>query len=603
MTKTELLAPAGTAAIGRAAIDAGADAVYIGAERFGARTAAGNSMGDIAALAEYAHGFGAQVYLTMNTLLFEDELADARRTAWEAYEAGVDALIVQDMAFTQMELPPIALHASTQTFNLTPERASFLASAGFSRIVLERGASLDQIRAIRAAVPEHIELEAFVHGAICVSYSGQCYLGHALCGRGGNRGGCAQPCRSQYNLYNDRGQLLMRDRHLLSVRDMNLSGRLEDLIEAGICSLKIEGRLKEEGYVVNNTAYYNQRLDALGIPRTSVGRVTCDFTPNPEKSFSRGFTTYFWEGKRAGVLAPEAKSVGEAIGTVSKCEGTVVILRLKPGITINNGDGVCFLTPAGKLEGASVNRAEGNRLTLNKPADIPAGTEIFRNLDRSFRPSAHRSIAATVHFAPPVITATDETGISAAISLSGNHDSASNRELAERNIRNAFSKGGGTIFNITHVEMPSADNPLPFIPAAELNALRRELLAQLSVARLSAYQRPAAYSRPTSIPHFVTGLANDFRANAANSLAERFYREAGFELVEKALEAQDDPDLIGREVMRTAYCIRRETGTCLREHPELRGEKLFLENNGVRLELAFHCAECEMGVIYRGRKS
>lgn len=602
MTKTELLAPAGNAAIGRAAIDAGADAVYIGAERFGARTAAGNSMGDIAALAEYAHGFGAQVYLTMNTLLFEDELAAAQRTAWEAYEAGVDALIVQDMAFTQMELPPIALHASTQTFNLTPERAAFLASAGFSRIVLERGASLGQIRAIRAAVPEHIELEAFVHGAICVSYSGQCYLGHALCGRGGNRGGCAQPCRSQYNLYNDRGQLLMRNRHLLSVRDMNLSDRLGDLIEAGVCSLKIEGRLKEEGYVVNNTAYYHERLNALGIPRTSAGSVTCDFTPNPEKSFSRGFTTYFWEGKRAGVLAPEAKSVGEAIGTVSKCEGTVVILRLKPGITINNGDGVCFLTPAGKLEGASVNRADGNRLTLNKPADIPAGTEVFRNLDRSFRPSASRHITATVRFAPPVITATDETGISATVPLPGSYDPASNRELAEWNVRNAFSKSGGTIFNVTHVEMPNANDSLPFIPAAELNALRRELLAQLLTARLEAYQTPAAYSRPTSMPHTVTGLANDFRANAANSLAERFYREAGFELTEKALETQDSPDLIGREVMRMAYCIRREAGTCLREHPELRGERLFLENNGLRLELAFHCAECEMGVIYRGRK-
>lgn len=602
MTKTELLAPAGTAAIGRAAIDAGADAVYIGAERFGARTAAGNSMDGIAALAEYAHGFGAQVYLTMNTLLFDNELAEAQRTAWEAYEAGVDALIVQDMAFTRMELPPVALHASTQTFNLTPERASFLAAAGFSRIVLERGASLDQIRAIRAALPEHIELEAFVHGAICVSYSGQCYLGHALCGRGGNRGGCAQPCRSQYNLYNDRGELLLKDRHLLSVRDLNLSDRIGELIEAGVCSLKIEGRLKEEGYVVNNTAYYDRRLHALGVPRSSAGRATCDFVPNPEKSFSRGFTTYFWDGKQPGVLAPEAKSVGESIGTVSKNEGAGVVLKLKPGITINNGDGICFLTPGGKLEGASVNRVSGERLTLNKSADIPVGTEIFRNLDRSFRPSAHRSLAVTVHFAPPVITATDETGISTTVPLPENYDSASNRELAERNIRNAFSKSGGTIFNVTQVEMPPVNDPLPFIPSAELNALRRELLERLSTARLNAYRKPAPYVRPVSMPHIATGVANDFRANAANSLAERFYREAGFELVEKALEAQEGPDLTGREVMRTAYCIRRETGTCLREHPELRGEKLFLENNGVRLELAFHCAECEMGVIFRGRK-
>lgn len=601
MTKIELLAPAGTATIGRAAIDAGADAVYIGAERFGARTAAGNSMDDIAALAEYAHGFGTQVYLTMNTLLLADELEEAQHTAWAAYEAGVDALIVQDMAFTQMDLPPIALHASTQTFNLTPERALFLASAGFSRIVLERGASLAQMREIRAALPDHIELEAFVHGAICVSYSGQCYLGHALCGRGGNRGGCAQPCRSQYNLYNDKGELLMRDKHLLSVRDLNLSDRLNELIGAGVCSLKIEGRLKEEGYVVNNTAWYHRRLCALHVPRTSVGQVECDFEPNPSKSFSRGFTTYFFgEEKRAGVLAPEAKSVGETIGTVSKNEGTALTLKLKPGIALNNGDGICFLTAAGKLEGASVNRADGNRVLLNKAVDVKSGTEVFRNLDRSFRPTASRHIAVSVTFTPTAITATDGTGISVCIALGKSYETAGNRALAERNVRSSFSKSGGTVFDITNVSVPDS-GPLPFIPAAELNALRRKLLAELLSARLAAYRRPAPYVRPAVVPSLPPGIERDYRANIANPLAEKFYREAGFEVVERALEAQDGPKFMGREVMRSSYCIRRETGTCLKEHPELRGEKLFLENNGIRLELVFHCAACEMGIIYRGR--
>lgn len=600
MTKIELLAPAGTAAIGRAAIDAGADAVYIGAERFGARTAAGNSMDDIAALAEYAHGFGAQVYLTMNTLLLSDELEEAQHTAWAAYEAGVDALIVQDMAFTQMNLPPIALHASTQTFNLTPERAVFLASAGFSRIVLERGASLAQMREIRAALPGHIELEAFVHGAICVSYSGQCYLGHALCGRGGNRGGCAQPCRSQYNLYNDKGELLMRDKHLLSVRDLNLSDRLEELIGAGVCSLKIEGRLKEEGYVVNNTAWYHRRLCALHVPRTSVGEVKCHFEPNPSKSFSRGFTTYFWDGKRAGVSAPEAKSVGESIGTVSKSEGRALTLKLKPGIALNNGDGICFLTASGKLEGASVNRADGNRVLLNKAVDVKSGTEVFRNLDRSYRPTASRHIAVSVTFTPTAVTATDETGISAIVPLPDNYAPASNRELAERNIRSAFSKSGGTVFDVTNISVPDS-GPLPFIPAAELNGLRRKLLSELLSVRLAAYRRPAPYVRPAVAPSLPPGIEGDYRANVANPMAEKFYREAGFEVVEQALEAQDGPEFMGREVMRSPYCIRRETGTCLKEHPELRGEKLFLENNGIRLELVFHCAECEMGIIYRGR--
>lgn len=601
MTKIELLAPAGTAAIGRAAIDAGADAVYIGAERFGARTAAGNSMDDIAALAEYAHGFGAQVYLTMNTLLLADELEEAQHTARAAYEAGVDALIVQDMAFTQMDLPPIALHASTQTFNLTPERALFLASAGFSRIVLERGASLAQMREIRAALPDHIELEAFVHGAICVSYSGQCYLGHALCGRGGNRGGCAQPCRSQYNLYNDKGELLMRDKNLLSVRDLNLSDRLDELIGAGVCSLKIEGRLKEEGYVVNNTAWYHRRLCALHVPRTSVGQVECDFEPNPSKSFSRGFTTYFFgEEKRAGVLAPEAKSVGETIGTVSKSEGKALTLKLKPGIALNNGDGICFLTASGKLEGASVNRADGNRVLLNKAVDVKSGTEVFRNFDRSFRPTASRHIATSVTFTPKAVTATDGTGFSVCIALDKSYETAGNRALAERNIRSSFSKSGGTVFDITNVSVPDS-GPLPFIPAAELNALRRKLLAELLSARLAAYRRPAPYVRPAVVPSLPPGIERDYRANIANPLAEKFYREAGFEVVERALEAQDGPEFMGREVMRSPYCIRRETGTCLKEHPELRREKLFLENNGIRLELVFHCAACEMGIIYRGR--
>lgn len=601
MTKIELLAPAGTAAIGRAAIDTGADAVYIGAERFGARTAAGNNMDDIAALAEYAHGFGAQVYLTMNTLLLTDELEEAQHTAWAAYEAGVDALIVQDMAFTQMDLPPIALHASTQTFNLTPERALFLASAGFSRIVLERGASLAQMREIRAALPDHIELEAFVHGAICVSYSGQCYLGHALCGRGGNRGGCAQSCRSQYNLYNDKGELLMRDKHLLSVRDLNLSDRLDELIGAGVCSLKIEGRLKEEGYVVNNTAWYHRRLRDLRAPRTSVGEVEYDFEPNPSKSFSRGFTTYFFgEEKRAGVLAPEAKSVGETIGTVSKSGGKALTLKLKPGITLNNGDGICFLTAAGKLEGASVNRADGNRVLLNKAVDVKSGTEVFRNFDRSFCPTASRHIAVSITFTPTAVTATDGTGISVCIALGKSYETAGNRALAERNIRSSFSKSGGTVFDITKVSVPDS-GPLPFIPAAELNALRRKLLAELLSARLAAYRRPAPYVRPAVVPSLPPGIERDYRANIANPLAEKFYREVGFEVVERALEAQDGPEFMGREVMRSPYCIRRETGTCLKEHPELRREKLFLENNGLRLELVFHCAACEMGIIYRGR--
>lgn len=606
MTKIELLAPAGTAAIGRAAIDAGADAVYIGAERFGAREAAGNSMQDIAELVGYAHAFGARIYLTLNTLLFENELTAAERTAWEAYEAGVDALIVQDMAFTQMNLPPVALHASTQTFNATPERVRFLAKAGFSRIVLERGLSLHEIRAIRAALPAEMELEAFVHGAICVSYSGQCYLGHALCGRGGNRGGCAQPCRSQYNLITDNGNILARNKHLLSVSDLNLSDRLDQLVEAEVCSLKIEGRLKDESYVVNNTAYYHQRLHDLGVERCSTGVVTADFTPNPEKSFSRGFSTYFWDGKRAGVLAPEAKSVGEFVGTVNGVRDNTVTLNLQPGITIHNGDGICFLAPDGKLKGTNVNRADGNRIMLNKCDSFHVGAKVYRNSDRSFRPCATRKIEASVVLTPTCIQITDATGIQAEVAFDPTaYTPATNGELAAKNIRNALSKGGDTIFRIRNVSLdfPKSE-PLPFIPAAKLNALRRELLEYLLQARLDAYEQPEPYRKPTESPQ-APDFQADYRANIANSMAERFYREAGFSSIEQALEVAplSGATLVGREVMRTPYCIRRERGTCLKQHPELKNEKLFLENNGVMLELTFNCMRCEMGVIYRGHGS
>lgn len=596
----ELLAPAGNLAIGRAALHAGADAVYIGAERFGARTAAGNSMEDIATLVQEAHALGARVYLTLNTLLFDSELAAAQQTAFEAYEAGVDALIVQDMAFTQLDLPPIALHASTQTFNLTPERAAFLAAAGFSRLVVERGASLEQIKAIRAAIPEEVELEAFVHGAICVSYSGQCYLGHAVCGRGGNRGACAQPCRAQYNLYNNRGELLMRDRTLLSVRDLNLSDHLEEVIAAGVCSLKIEGRLKEESYVVNNTAHYHRRLQELGVQRTSEGVVQLDFEPNPEKSFSRGFTTYFWTGRHRGVMAPEARSIGEKIGQVERCEKSTLTLRLNSGIELHNGDGLCFIGSSGRLEGARVNRVEGNRVTLNKSVELPRGAALFRNADHSFHPTAQRYIEVTVAFTPTQIRVTDRSGHTASVTLRSDSERAANRELAARNIRNALMKSGGTIFRTTEVTLPS-EGDLPFLPASELNALRRTLLEQLQAERIKAYQRPTPYHRPSALPTLPPGTATDFRANVSNEAAAAFYRSVGSAVEEMALEAQRDPIFEGREVMRTPYCLRREMGTCLREHPELRNEKLYLENNGTRLELVFHCGSCEMGVIYRGR--
>lgn len=612
--RIELLSPAGNRDIGCAAIDAGADAVYIGADRFGAREAAGNSLEDIAELVQYAHGFGSRVYLALNTLLLEAELAAARDLIWGAYEAGVDALIVQDMAIPMMDLPPIALHASTQTFNLTPERVQFLAGAGFSRIVLERGLTLEGIRAIRRAIPDSVELEAFVHGAICVSYSGQCYLGHAVCGRGGNRGGCAQPCRAQYNLLNERGEVLFRDQHLLSVGDLNLSDHLEELIDAGVCSFKIEGRLKEKEYVVNNTAYYHRKLEELGVPRASARSVvTPSFEPNPAKSFSRGFTTYFWDGKQKGVRAAEARSIGERIGTVTAVhpDGSFTLTGTEPEVALHNGDGICFFTPAGKLTGTYINRVTGNTITPNRTGEVRAGLEIYRNYDRTFRPTAVRKIEAGIHLDlwTQTVTAMDSEEVSATLPFdTAPYEAAHNPELAEANIRKAFSKSGDTIFEVVRVEIDTPEETLPFIPAAALNILRRELLSRLHDTRLEQYLRPVAYQRPSIFPTLPTGISQaDYRANVANSLAEDFYRRCGTKITEWAVESsanQTPQEMIGREVMRTGYCLRRELDACPKKGAKMRpDEKWMLENNGMLLELQFDCPNCEMAVVYRGKKS
>lgn len=610
----ELLSPAGNREIGCAAIDAGADAVYIGAARFGAREAAGNSLEDIEALAQYAHGFGSRVYLTLNTLLFEEELAAARDLIWGACEAGVDALIVQDMAIPMMELPPIALHASTQTFNLTPERVRFLAEAGFSRIVLERGITLESIRAIRRAIPQEVELETFVHGAICVSYSGQCYLGHAVCGRGGNRGGCAQPCRAQYNLLNERGETLVRDQHLLSVGDLNLADHLEELIDAGVCSLKIEGRLKEKDYVVNNTAYYHQKLEALGFARTSAPSVVIpSFKANPEKSFSRGFTTYFWNGKQKGVRAAEARSIGERIGTVTTLhpDGSFMIHAASDVTPLHNGDGICFFNPAGKLSGTYINQVDGNRVIPNRTGEVRTGMEIYRNYDPTFQPTAIRKIEAGIHVDlwTQTVTALDSGGVCATLSFDTSaYEAANNRKLAEANIRKAFSKSGDTIFDVVRVEIDTPEETLPFIPAAALNTVRREVLEELQKMRLTTYEKPDPYVRPSNFPVFPAQSSHaDYRANVANSLAEDFYRQCGRQVTEWALESsahQTPQEMIGREVMRTGYCLRRELDACPKNgakmHPD---EKWLLENNGLLLELRFDCPNCEMAVVYRGKKS
>ncbi|MEG2478685.1 MAG: U32 family peptidase [Mucinivorans sp.] len=594
-TKVELLSPAGSAAIGRAAIEAGADAVYIGGDSFGARAAAANPSDDIASLVQYAHQFGARVYQTMNTILFEDELAQAERATWVAWESGVDALIIQDMALLEMSLPPIALHASTQMFNYTADKVKWLEDVGFERVVLERALSLEQIRAIRAVTS--VELEAFVHGAICVGLSGQCYLSHALCGRGGNRGSCAQNCRSRYNLIDDKGVVLERGKELLSVTDFNLSHRLAELVDAGVTSLKIEGRLKDEAYVVNNTAYYNQRLVEQHIERTSSGLSKTLFEANPDKTFARKSGTFYFDGLHKGIGAGP-KALGQKIGVVVSADDNSFVI--KSNDVVNNGDGLCWQMASGEILGSNVNKVNGNVISLQKMENLTKGTIIYRNFNQKFAPSisdVKRKISVDIRVVSTMdgitIVATDEDGISAEVIMPMTYELATNQSRVEELFQKAMSKSGGTIFEVSTVAL-SLQDFVPHIAMSELNEARRSLLLKLHVARIDSYVR--VEQKP--ILHLSLGSSQlDFRANVANSLAEKFYHSVGVKDIEQAAELQNS--MVGKQVMRTRYCLRRERGECLKKGGAT--GQWFIENNGQLLELGFDCAVCEMTLTYRGK--
>lgn len=594
--KIELLSPAGTVQIGRAAIAAGADAIYIGGANFGARKTAGNDMAEIVSLVEYAHSYDARVYLTMNTILYNDELKEASKQAWQAWEAGVDALIVQDMAFLEMDMPPIALHSSTQMFNYSVERVKFLQEIGFERVVLERALTLEHIRAIREQTT--VELEAFIHGSICVGYSGQCYLSQALCGRGGNRGECAQSCRSRYNLINDKGEVLQKGKELLSVGDMNLSDRLVELIDAGVCSLKIEGRLKDESYVVNNTAYYNQKLKEQNVSRTSSGISKVDFEPDPLRSFAREAGHYYFDGVGSRKVGAPTKSLGEKIGVVKVVNNDNFIVQTS--LKLSNGDGICWQLPSGELRGSNVNKVVGNQIFPNKIDDLNVGCTVFRNFSATFHPTfehANRKISASIQVCCDTsnlhFIATDETLNSCSIEVCNNFEVANNAQRIVEIVKNAMSKSGDTIFDVQSVEV-DFNNFAPLIKNSELNDIRRSLLSKLRHTRIEHYQRSERKTVVVSdlkVPQDI-----DYKANVSNSLAENFYKKLGAENIEKALELQEN--ITGKEVMRTKYCIRREQGTCLLKGAK--NEPLFLENRGRILELKFDCGVCEMALIYRG---
>jgi putative protease len=595
----ELLAPARTADIGVAAIDCGADAVYIAGPAFGARQAAGNPVADIRRLCDYAHRFGVRIYVTFNTLVYEEEIPEARRLLLQLQEAGVDALIVQDAAVTRLAPEGMILHASTQCAIRTPEKARFTESLGYGRLVLERELSLEQVKAIRDAVDA--ELEVFVHGALCVCYSGQCYLSEHLAGRSANRGACIQACRSLYDLEDAAGHVLARNKAFLSLKDFNLIHRLEDLAEAGADSFKIEGRLKSISYVRNVVRAYSDALDALvrrhpdKYRRASFGTLRGGFQPDLRKTFNRNYTELFLDGKRGEWAAMDApKSMGERIGVVDRLRaGAVTVRPENPGLALHNGDGFAFVGRDGAIVGFRGDVCEGFTIRCKDVPGLKEGMTLYRNIDAEFERKLEadrlvRELSTTVHvkLSGGFLTASalTEDGRSTTAVAQMPEEPARDSDRMLEAVRLQLSKRSGIyVFSVSEVEV---DGPVPFMPASFLNGIRRDLAAALDAepARMRPLRRGAL--RPDPAPEALT-----YKDNIANSVAREVYRERGTSAFEDAFELTHRE---GVEYMRTKYCLRHELGLCPKQRPGTRPEPLFLWNQGRRLRLDFDCPVCEM---------
>ena len=599
----ELLSPAKDLNCGIEAINHGADAVYIGAPKFGARAAAGNSLEDIRELCEYAHLYGARIYVTLNTILKEDELEEAERMIWDLWRVGTDALIIQDMGITRLNLPPIPLHASTQTDNRTPEKVRFLEAAGFTQVVLARELSLNEIRRISEATT--VPLEVFVHGALCVSYSGQCYLSAALSGRSANRGECAQYCRLPYTMVDATGTEIVSNKHLLSLKDMNRSDQLEALLDAGVSSLKIEGRLKDVGYVKNITAYYRKKLDAVlsrrpEYRRASAGRSTYTFEPVAEKSFNRGFTPFLLEGRTADITAFNTpKSLGEPVGTVKEIKGnSFTVAGLKQ---LNNGDGLVFFNRKGELEGFRVNRVEANRVfPLDMPQLTPK-TPLYRNFDQAFdkllaKPSAERKLSVEIEFLDNPFGFTlcmeDETG--ARIMLTEPFAKELARRERQDNIRTQLSKLGNTPFEASKVVVGLSENW--FVPSSLLADMRRRGVEKLLEARRARYPRETVKRVQPSVSIPFPERQLTYLGNVANGKARSFYQDHGVEQIDPAFELSPRKDV---PLMFTKHCLRYSMGWCptYQKDKSPYKEPYYLLYKDTRLRLQFDCKHCQMLVF------
>jgi putative protease len=588
----ELLSPAKNAECGIAAVNHGADAVYIAGLRFGAREAAGNTMQEIAELCRYAHRYSAKVYLTLNTILYENELEEARRLAFEAWNAGCNALIVQDMAFAEMDLPPLPLFASTQADNCSKEKIKFLQDVGFKRIILARELSLKEIAEIRNETS--VELEAFVHGSLCVACSGRCYMSQIIAGRSANRGVCAQPCRLPYDLCDDKGRQIAENKYLLSLKDLNLSDHLEKLLEAGVSSFKIEGRLKDLSYVKNITALYRRRLDAIlsgssKYAKASAGEVKFNFDPDPERSFSRGFSKYFAFGRSKGMSAQSSKSQGKYAGTVVSCNKLSFVLDKN---VLENGDGICFFDAEARLSGTRVNRVENGCVFPLSMSGISVGLKIFCNSDRLFDKklageSAVRKIKTQINMLintdkNVALRAVDETGIQVELLFENRGERSKSPEKNEQNIKNLLSKTGNSIF-VFEIDKVAGEY---FFPTSEINGWRRTLISKLEEARKQSPERAGCKITPNEIPYISDSV--DFTANVSNSLSESFYRRHGVKQIEYAAECGTKINTL----MFNKYCIKYELGLCPSKQNAKPSGELFLQHGNKKFKLLFDCKNC-----------
>ncbi len=579
MKKVELLSPAKDKQTAIAAINSGCDAIYIGATNFGARKNAPNSLEDIKEIVDYAHKFYVRVHVTINTILTDDELKKAEKLINQLYEIGVDAIIVQDMGILKLaidgKLPPIELHMSTQCDNRTLEKVKFFDNLGASRVILARELSVEQIKNICTNV--NCEVETFIHGALCVSYSGQCYLSHYIGGRSANRGECAQACRKKYSLIDSDGNIIAKDKYLLSLKDFNASKHLKELIDAGVKSFKIEGRLKDENYVKNVTAYYRKEIDKIA-QKTSSGKIFLDFEPDVKKSFNRGFTDYFLDGREKCFNFDTPKSMGEYIGKVTKVSKDYFEIGTN---ILNPQDGLFF-----DGQGCLVNRVDGYKIYPNKMPALKEGIDVYRNFDAKFEKQltnskTKRRIKVNFIFENGILKVTDEDKNSVQIELQFG-EIPNNPEKMKENFIAQLNKTGESDFYAESIEI---NDELPFLPVSKINELRRNILSELMKERLKNY--PKKYQKPLKYSNFPL-KEMDYRANVHNNCAKEFYENCNCKIVEMSAESGSK----ATELMRTKHCLKFAFDMC--KSPK---RLYLLDEKGKKFPLKFDCKNCEMVIL------